>query len=159
MEVNVEKVPGGFSVDGLELRNGKCGCTAVLPCCYSWSKIKRSGNAFAYTGKATSPDSKENFNWSYAVKKGDYTVEVSMEDARDKKIFSGYYPPSIEEWTEKGWEVVKKAGVREDFNLWRCSACKWLYKEQVQKVLFESLPDDWKCPVCNVGKESFERVA
>ncbi len=159
MEVNVEKVPGGFSIDGLELRNGKCGCTAVLPCCYSWSRIKRSGNAFAYTGKATSPDSKENFNWSYAVKKGDYTVEVSMEDARDKKIFSGYYPPRIEEWTEKGWEVLKKEGVREDFNLWRCSACRWLYKEQVQKVLFESLPDDWKCPLCKVDKESFERVA
>jgi hypothetical protein len=47
MEVNAEKVPGGFSVDGLELRNGKCGCTAVLPCCYSWSKIKRSGTAVA----------------------------------------------------------------------------------------------------------------
>ncbi|HUI67530.1 MAG TPA: rubredoxin [Nitrospirota bacterium] len=159
MDVSVEKIPGGFSVDGLELKNGKCGCTTVLPCCYSWSKIKRSGNAFAYVGKASSPDSKENFNWSYAVKKGDHTVEVNMEDARDKKIFSGYYPPRIEEWTEKGWEVVKKEGVREDFNLWRCPACRWLYKEQVQKVLFESLPDDWKCPVCKVGKESFERVA
>ena len=82
-----------------------------------------------------------------------------MEDARDKKIFSGYYPPRIEEWTEKGWDVMKKEGSREDFDLWRCSACRWLFKEKAQKVPFESLPDDWKCPVCNVGKGSFERVA
>lgn len=159
MEITVEKIPGGFSVDGLELKNGKCGCTTVLPCCYSWSKIKRSGNAFTFAGKATSPDSMENFTWSYTVKKGDYTVEVSMEDARDKKIFSGYYPPRIEEWTEKGWEVVKKEGERQDFGMWRCSACRWLYKEQEQRVPFENLPDDWKCPVCKVGKESFEKVA
>ncbi len=159
MGITVEKIPGGFSVDGLELKNGKCGCTTVLPCCYSWSKIKRSGNTFTFVGKATSPDSKENFNWSYAVKKSDFTVEVSMEDARDKKIYSGYYPPRIEEWIEKGWESVKKEGERADFGLWRCSACRWLYKQQEQGVSFENLPDDWKCPVCKVGKESFERVA
>jgi len=31
VDVRIEKIPGGMSVDGLELRNGKCGCTAVLP--------------------------------------------------------------------------------------------------------------------------------
>ena len=159
MEITVEKIPGGFSVDGLLLKNGKCGCTSVLPCCYSWSKIRRSGNAFTFAGKATSPDSRENFSWSYAVRKGEYTVEVRMEDARDKKIFSGYYPPRIEEWAEKGWEVVRKEGERQDFGMWRCSACRWLYKEQEQAVPFENLPDDWRCPLCKVGKGSFERVA
>ncbi len=159
MGITVEKIPGGFSVDGLELKNGKCGCTTVLPCCYSWSKIKRSGNSFTYVGKATGPDSRENFSWSYTVKKSDFTVEVSMEDARDKKIYSGYYPPRYEEWIEKGWEAVKKEGERADFDLWRCSACRWLYKQHEQGISFENLPDDWKCPVCKVGKESFERVA
>jgi rubredoxin len=159
MEITVEKIPGGFSVDGLELKNGKCGCTTVLPCCYSWSRIKRSGNFFTFAGKATGPDSQENFTWGYTVKKGDYTIEVRMEDAADKKIFSGYYPPRIEEWTEKGWEVVRKEGERRDFGMWRCSACRWLYKEQEQGIPFESLPDDWKCPLCRVGKDSFEKVA
>ncbi len=60
---------------------------------------------------------------------------------------------------EKGWEVVKKEGERQDFGMWRCSACRWLYKEKEQGVPFENLPADWKCPLCKVRKESFERVA
>jgi hypothetical protein len=38
--VTIKKIPGGYNVDGLELKNGKCGCTSVVKCCYSWSKVK-----------------------------------------------------------------------------------------------------------------------
>ena len=112
----------------------------------------------AFTAKATGPETKANFTWSYAVRKGSMVVEISVEDARDKTIFSGFYPPRLAEWTEKGWEVIAKEGEREDFGLWRCAACRWLYKEQKQKVKFSDLPEDWKCPVCEVGKESFEKI-
>jgi len=158
MDIAIEKIPGGFSVDGLALKNGKCGCTAVLPCCYSWSKVKRSGNSIVFIAKSAEPDGKAPFVWSYTVKKGDVVVEVSFEDAHDKKIFSGYYPPTIEEWTARGWEVLKKEGEREDFNVWRCAACRWLYKEQQETTKFKDLPEDWKCPVCKAGKESFEQI-
>ena len=158
MTVGIEKIPGGFSVDGLELRNGKCGCTAVLPCCYSWSKVKKSAQGLIYVGKTAEPGAKELFTWGYTVRKGDFIVEVTMEDARDKKIFSGYYPPPLGEWTARGWVVVRKEGEREDFGMWRCSACKWLYKSRDHRTRFEDLPDDWRCPVCNVGKPSFEQV-
>jgi rubredoxin len=158
MDITIGKIPGGISVDGLDLKNGKCGCTTVLPCCYSWSKVKRSGNSIVFTAKQTGPDTTDNFNWSYTVKKGDITVDVTMEDARDKKISSAYYPPRIEEWVEKGWEVIKKEGEREDFGVWRCSACKWLYKDKEQSVKFADLPDDWKCPVCKAGKDVFEQI-
>lgn len=158
MEVSVEKIPGGFRVDSLEIKGGKCGCTSVLTCCHSWSKLKRSGNMFTYSGKATSADTEDLFNWSYTVKKGEYTVSVTMEDARDKKIFSGYYPPALEDWVAKGWEVVTKEGAREDFELWRCAVCKWLYSEKAEGIRFMDLPDEWKCPVCNAGKTSFEKV-
>ena len=158
MEIAIEKIPGGFSVDGLALKNGKCGCTAVLPCCYSWSKVKRTGNSFLFTAKLSGPDSQDIFAWSYTVRKGDAIVEVRVEDARDKVIFSGYYPPSLEDWIGKGWEVVNQESAREDFDVWRCSACRWLYKNSEQELKFEDLPDDWKCPVCKVGKDSFEQV-
>lgn len=158
MDISVEKIPGGMRVDGFDLKNGKCGCTSVLPCCYSWTKVKRSGNTFTFTGKATGPESVELFNWGYIARKGDFTIEVSMEDTRDKIIFSGYYPPRIEEWIDKGWEVVSRTGEREDFGLWRCATCKWLYKEKDQAVKFEALPDDWKCPVCKAGKNAFEKI-
>ncbi|MBI5102864.1 MAG: rubredoxin [Nitrospirae bacterium] len=81
-----------------------------------------------------------------------------MEDARDKTIFSGYYPPGLEKWIEKGWKVVSKEGDREDFGLWRCAACKWLYSEQRQPAKFDDLPEDWRCPICKAGKKSFEKI-
>jgi rubredoxin len=158
MEPTVEKIPGGFRVDGLDIRGGKCGCTSVLACCHSWSKLKKTGNAFSFTGKATSAETEDNFNWGYTVKKGDYTVDVKMEDSRDKDIFSGYYPPRLEEWVEKGWEVVTKEGEREDFEIWRCAMCKWLYKEKIEGTKFADLQEDWKCPICKAGKASFEKI-
>jgi rubredoxin len=158
VEITVEKIPGGFRVDGLDLMGGKCGCTSILGCCHSWSKIKRSGNAFSFTAKTTSPDTKDLFQWGYSLKKGDHTVEVTVEDARDKKIFSGFYPPPLEAWVEKGWEVVSRVGEREDFEVWRCATCKWLYKEKDQGVKFTDLPADWKCPVCRASKDAFEKV-
>jgi rubredoxin len=158
MDITAEKIPGGFNVDGLDLRTGKCGCTSILPCCHSWSKVKRNGNTFNFSGKTTTPETKETFTWGYTVRKGDYTVIVTMEDARDKEIFSGYYPPALEAWIEKGWDVIAAEGKREDFGLWRCAACKWLYKESVEGRKFEDLTPDWTCPVCGAGKNAFEQV-
>jgi rubredoxin len=158
MEVTVEKIPGGFRVDGLDLVGGKCGCTSILPCCHSWSKVKKSGNAVSFVMKATSPDTSDHFQWGYSLKKGDYTVDVKVEDARDKKIFSGFYPPPLENWVEKGWEVVTREGAREDFEVWRCATCKWLYKEKEQGTRFDDLPADWRCPVCRATKDAFEKV-
>ena len=47
-----------------------------------------------------------------------------------------------------------------------CIPCGWIYDPAVGDpdagiepgVPFESLPDDWVCPVCGVGKEHFEEV-
>ena len=158
MEIAIEKAPGGFRIDGLELKGGKCGCTSVLPCCFSWSKVKRRDSTFSFAAKADTPETKDNFTWGYTVRKGEYVVEVSFDDARDKTIFSGFYPPWPEEWTERGWEIIAMVGERADGPLWRCAACKWLYKEDKEDVKFENLPSDWKCPVCRAGKDVFEKI-
>ena len=52
MDIEIEKIPGGFSVDGLALKSGKCGCTSVLPCCYSWSKVRQRRKRLSVHGKA-----------------------------------------------------------------------------------------------------------
>ncbi len=41
---------------------------------------------------------------------------------------------------------------------YRCTACGYIYDENVEGVKFEDLPDDWVCPLCSVGKEFFEKV-
>lgn len=159
MEISIEKIPGGFRFDGLELKTGKCGCTSVAKCCYSWSKVKKKGeDLFEFAAKMTTADSADHFNWSYTVRKNGVTVKVAVEDARDKDVSSAFIPPSVREWEANGWEVVEKEGDREDGVVWRCAMCKWLYKEKEQGARFEELPDDWKCPVCKAGKNVFEKI-
>ncbi|RME65943.1 MAG: hypothetical protein D6778_05465, partial [Nitrospirae bacterium] len=62
MSVTIEKIPGGFRVDGLELKNGKCGCTSIAKCCYSWSKVKKRGKEIIFEAKLTAPDTEDTFN-------------------------------------------------------------------------------------------------
>ncbi len=159
MPIDIEKIPGGFRVDGLELRNGKCGCTSIAKCCYTMSKVKKRGSdLFEFNAKMSDTDTKDNFHWGYTVTREGVTVKVSVDDARDKVLYSGYFPPPLAAWEEKGWEIVEKDGDREDGAVWRCSMCKWLYKDNDQDVPFDERPDDWKCPVCKAGKNSFEKI-
>ncbi len=155
----IEKVPGGFKIDGLLLLNGKCGCTSVAKCCYSWSKVKKKGDdTIEFTSKMTTADSEDHFSWGYTVVKDGVTVKVKVEDARDKDTSSAYIPPAVKQWEERGWTVIERDGEREDGVVWRCATCKWLYKNDIQDTPFEELPDDWKCPVCKAGKNVFEKI-
>jgi rubredoxin len=156
----VEKIPGGFRVDGLELRSGKCGCTSVARCCYSLSRVKRrSPGLIEFTAKMTDPETRDLFDWGYTVRKGALTVAVSVQDARDKEIYSGFIPPPVREWERRGWQVLESHGQREDGIVWRCAMSKWLYKEDAQGVRFEELPDDWTCPRCGSPKSGFEKIS
>jgi rubredoxin len=47
-----------------------------------------------------------------------------------------------------------------------CTVCEWVYDPEIGDpeqgiepgTPFESLPEDWVCPLCSVGKEDFEVV-
>lgn len=49
---------------------------------------------------------------------------------------------------------------------WRCQVCSYVFDEEngdpengiSPKKPFSELPDDWKCPVCGVGKDEFAKV-
>ncbi len=42
---------------------------------------------------------------------------------------------------------------------YRCLVCGYEYNPAENgNVEFDSLPEDWICPVCGVGKEQFVRV-
>lgn len=104
---HIERIPGGFGVDSLELNKGKCGCSGMGgDCCFTYSKVKQDGNTLVYEGKATAPSTQNNYEWGYRVRKGEVVVAVRMEDTRDvKDFFSGCYPPALKEWQDRGWEV------------------------------------------------------
>lgn len=41
---------------------------------------------------------------------------------------------------------------------YRCTLCGYIYDDAQESVKFEDLPDDWTCPLCGAGKDSFEKV-
>ena len=43
-------------------------------------------------------------------------------------------------------------------NKYRCIICGHIYDEEKEGVKFEDLPDDWKCPICGVSKDKFEKI-
>lgn len=47
-----------------------------------------------------------------------------------------------------------------------CTVCDWVYDPEIGDpehgiapgTKFEDIPDDWVCPLCEVGKEDFEKI-
>lgn len=37
-----------------------------------------------------------------------------------------------------------------------CQVCGYVYDDDKEKVAFENLPDDWKCPLCGASKSDFK---
>ena len=106
----IDRIPGGFSVDGIEFRKGKCGCSGMGgDCCVTFSKVKKAGNSLIFEGKATAPSTSYDYYWGYRVRQGDLVVDVKMEDTRDNKdFFCGSYPPPLSAFQEKGWQVEEE---------------------------------------------------
>jgi rubredoxin len=42
---------------------------------------------------------------------------------------------------------------------YECTACGFVYDEDVEGTKFEDLPDDWVCPVCGVDKSFFTKIS
>jgi rubredoxin len=49
---------------------------------------------------------------------------------------------------------------------WQCVICQYVYDPAegdpengiAPGTRFEDIPDDWVCPLCGAGKDSFERI-
>ena len=49
---------------------------------------------------------------------------------------------------------------------YKCSVCEWIYDPAIGDpdggiapgTAFEDIPEDWVCPLCDVGKDMFEVV-
>ena len=43
-------------------------------------------------------------------------------------------------------------------NKYQCSLCGYIYDDNEEKIKFEDLPDDWKCPLCGAPKSLFNKI-
>ena len=42
---------------------------------------------------------------------------------------------------------------------YECIICGYIYDDSIEKIKFEDLPEDWKCPRCGVGKDKFRKIS
>jgi len=40
----------------------------------------------------------------------------------------------------------------------KCEICGFIYDEETEGPAFDDLPDDWICPLCGAGKDSFSSI-
>jgi hypothetical protein len=112
----IKKVRAGYQVDGLDLLRANCGCGGVTgaggygvgDCCLTYSTVKHEENTVAFFAKGATPNTKDNYEWGYRVKKGPLEVDVLVYDTRNPKDFKfgGRYPPPVSAWQERGWQVM-----------------------------------------------------
>lgn len=61
------------------------------------------------------------------------------------------------------WNTLKGGKIMEK---WTCTVCGYVYDPEVGDpdsgiapgTTFEEIPENWVCPLCGVGKESFEKL-
>lgn len=112
----IKRVHAGFQVDGLELLRANCGCggltgpggSGVGDCCLTFSTVKQEDQKVAFFAKATTPNTTNNYEWGYRVKKGPVEVDVLVYDTKNPKNFQfgGKYPPAVAEWQKRGWDIL-----------------------------------------------------
>ena len=91
-----------------------------------------------------------NGTWDY--KNFEYTVILKKENPMTYKYYheqlKGSSPKNAPTYEETSISQVDKDSKK---SKWKCSICGYIHEA-------DELPDDFKCPLCGVGKEYFELV-
>ena len=67
------------------------------------------------------------------------------------KVVKGKAPKNAPTYIEE--KVEKTEGKK-----YRCLLCGYVYDDAKEKVKFEDLPDDWRCPLCGAPKSAFQEI-
>lgn len=85
------------------------------------------------------------------------TESVKKDDK--KPMTYDYYHQNLKGISPKNAPTfIEEKIEKTSFNKYRCTICGHIYDDEIEKIKFEDLPDDWKCPVCGVPKDKFERI-
>ena len=69
-----------------------------------------------------------------------------------------YYHNNLKGSSPKNAPTYIKESSNNGYAKYECIICGHIYDEEVEKIKFEDLPFDWKCPVCGVGKDKFKKI-
>ena len=82
------------------------------------------------------------------IEADDYSTENAMTYKYYHENLKGSSPKNAPTYEETSISQVDKGSKK---SKWKCSICGYIYEA-------DELPDDFKCPLCGVGKEYFELV-
>lgn len=82
------------------------------------------------------------------IEADDYSTENAMTYKYYHENLKGSSPKNAPTYEETSTSQVDKESKKRK---WRCSICGYIHEA-------DELPDDFKCPICGVGKECFELV-
>ena len=82
------------------------------------------------------------------IEADDYSTENAMTYKYYHENLKGSSPKNAPTYEETSTSQVDKGSKK---RRWRCSICGYIHEA-------DELPDDFKCPICGVGKECFELV-
>ncbi len=54
--------------------------------------------------------------------------------------------------------IEEKENQMKKGKIYKCTICGYIYDDEKEKIKFEDLPNDWKCPICGVGKDKFIEI-
>lgn len=73
-----------------------------------------------------------------------------------RTVKKGAAPKNAPTYIDKSKLV--KAFKDETFAKYECPACGYIYDEEKERAKFDTLPDDWVCPVCGEEKSEFIKL-
>ena len=53
---------------------------------------------------------------------------------------------------------IKEENKETTSSKYQCLICGFIYDDAKEKIKFEDLPDDWKCPLCGATKSQFKKI-
>ncbi|WP_083384073.1 MULTISPECIES: rubredoxin [Cupriavidus] len=93
-------------------------------------------------------------------------LQPGRPDTEPPAVFAldGTMPAAAE--ASDGTDAPVSAGAADGFQQWICLICGWVYDEAAglpeegiaPGTRWADVPEDWRCPLCDVGKEDFAMV-
>lgn len=81
------------------------------------------------------------------------TNDIPMTYKYYHEILKGKSPEKAPTYIREEDNTLKQEG-----NKYKCIICGYIYDDDKEEIKFEDLPDDWKCPLCGVGKDQFIKL-
>ena len=69
-----------------------------------------------------------------------------------------YYHENLKGTSPKNAPTYIEETKTTNSNQYRCNLCGYIYDDSKEKVKFEDLPENWKCPLCGAPKSQFTKI-